>query len=174
LQVPGIQFAALIDGTSLYKLNLSWELASVLQRIPTAAEQMKQRWIDATHDFIQFAAKYEVSELARRYPQLATQQVMLSVEDFLPAFLESQIYQQQLFSDMRHLSIVTLPELLEGWHHIEVFATVPTKYLRHKLMSSINHREDLLKHEMDSDASSIVAFDSVRFQVVPSKSSVDP
>lgn len=81
----------------------------MLQRIPTAAEQMKQRWIDATHDFIQFAAKYEVSELARRYPQLATQQVMLSVEDFLPAFLESQIYQQQLFSGMRHLSIVTLP-----------------------------------------------------------------
>lgn len=32
LQVPGIQFAALIDGTSLYKLNLSWELVSETTR----------------------------------------------------------------------------------------------------------------------------------------------
>lgn len=73
-----------------------------------------------------------------------------------------------------NVAISLVVELLEGWHHVEVFATVPTKYLRHKLMSSINHREDLLKHEMDSDASSIVAFDCVRFQVVSSKSSVDP
>jgi hypothetical protein len=171
--VPGIQFTAFIDGNTLYDLNLSGELKSILQRNSTASEQMKRRWIVATHDFIQFAAQYEVSELTRRYPQLATPQVMLSVEDFLPSFLESQIYLPHFFDTERQLSIVTLPDLLEGWHHIEVFATVPTEYLRYKLLSSINHAVDR-NYTLNLSVPSIVAFDSVRFQVVKSKSTVVP
>lgn len=64
-----------------------------------------------------------------------------------------------------------LIDLLEGWHHIEVFATVPTEYLRYKLLSSINHAVDR-NHILDLSVPSIVAFDSVRFQVVKSKSTV--
>lgn len=98
--------------------------ATLLENDSAKAKQLTDRWADATKEFISDASQYEVESFLAARQAVLTGPVTatLSVEDFFPSFLETQVYQQSLFGDFRQLNIITFPGkahatvLLKSWN----------------------------------------------------------